>query len=78
LENPDHLEFLETCYDPGEYLTHIMLDVIFHALHDYFIYQENMHICNSHNLYLLHINSSILRKHCIKYVNKARLVKICM
>ena len=39
LENPDHLKFLETCYDLGEILTHIMLDVIFHALQNYFMHQ---------------------------------------
>ena len=55
-----------------------MFIVIFHALQDYFVYQENMHICNSHNLYLLHMNSSILRKHYVEYVNKVRLVKACM
>ena len=53
-------------------------DVIFHALHDYFLYQENMHTCNSHNLYLLYMNFSILRKRCAEYVNKVRLVKACM
>jgi hypothetical protein len=63
LENPDHLEFSETCYDSGEFLTYIMLDIIFHALQNYFMCQENMHICNSHNLYLLHMNSNILKKH---------------
>jgi hypothetical protein len=78
LENPDRLEFLEMCYDLGEFLTYIMLNVIFHALHDYFVYLENMYICNSHNLYLLHMNSSILRKCCVEYVNKMRLVKVCM
>ena len=75
--NSDHLEFLEVLFDPSE-LTHIMLDIIFHALHDYFVYQENMHICNSHNLYLLHTKSSILRKRCVEYVNEVRLVKACM
>jgi hypothetical protein len=34
-----------------------------------------MHIYNSYNLYLLHMNSSILRKRCAEYVNKVRLVK---
>ena len=38
LETSDRLEFSEMCYDPGEFLTHIMLDVSFHALHDYFMY----------------------------------------
>ena len=52
-----------------------MLNVIFHALHDYFLYQENMHIYNSHSLYLLHMNSSILRKRCVENVYKLRLVK---
>jgi hypothetical protein len=33
-----------------------MLNVIFHTLHKYFMYQENKHICNSNNLYLLHMN----------------------
>jgi hypothetical protein len=55
-----------------------MLDVIFYALHDYFVYQENMYIYNSYNLYLLHMNSSILRKRYAEYVNKVRLVKACM
>jgi hypothetical protein len=41
-------------------LTHIMLVIIFHALHDYFVY--HMYVCNSDNLYLLHMKSSILRK----------------
>ena len=78
LENLDHLEFLKTRYDLGEFLTHIMLNVMFHALHDYFMFQENMYICNFHNLHLLHINYRILRKHCAEYVNKVRLVKACM
>ena len=60
-----------------DHLTHIMLNVIFHALHDYLVYQENMQICNSHNLYLLHMNSSILTKCCNEYGNKVRLVKAC-
>ena len=78
LENPDRLELLETLFNPCEFLAHIMLDVIFHTLHNYFIYQKNMHICNSHSLYLLHISSIILRKHYAEYVNKVRLVKTCM
>ena len=79
LENSDCSEFSETLLDLGEFLTHIMLDVIFHAFHVYFIYQENLHIYNSHSLYLLHMNSSILKKHCAEYVNKVRLVKrTCM
>ena len=53
----------------------MMVVVIFYAMHDYVVYQENMHICNSHNLCLLYMNSSILRKYCTKYVNKVRLVK---
>jgi hypothetical protein len=40
LENPNHLKFSETLFDPSEFLTHIMLDVIFRALHEYFVYQE--------------------------------------
>jgi hypothetical protein len=56
-----------------------MLNVIFYALHVYFVYQKNIHINNSHNLYLLHMNYSILRKHCVENVNKVRFVKrICM
>jgi hypothetical protein len=62
LENPDRSEFSETLFDPSEFLTHIMLDVIFHALHVYFMYQENMYIYNFYSLYLLHMNFSILRK----------------
>ena len=59
---------------PRWVLTHIMLNVIFYALHYYFVYQENMHICNSYNLCLLHKNSIILRKRCVECVNKVRLV----
>jgi hypothetical protein len=56
-----------------------MLNVIFHALHVYFMYQENMHIYNSQSLYLLHMNSSILRKCYAEFVNKVRLIKrTCM
>jgi ABC-type uncharacterized transport system permease subunit len=66
------------CYDTSEFLTHIMLNVILYALHDYFVYQENMHICNSRKLYLQHMNFSILRKSCAEYVNKVKLVKACI
>jgi hypothetical protein len=52
-----------------------MLDVTFHALHANFMCQENMQIYNSHSLYLLHMNSNILRKCCAEYINKVRLVK---
>ena len=34
-----------------------------------------MQIYNSHSLYLLHMNSNILRKRYAEYVNKVRLVK---
>ena len=34
-----------------------------------------MHLCNSHNLYLLHMNSNILKKCRAKYVNKVGFVK---
>jgi hypothetical protein len=70
LENPDRSEFSEALFDPSEFLTHIILDVIFHELHNCFMYQENMHICNSHNLYLLHMNYSILRRRCANMLIK--------
>ena len=65
----------------GHYSTQVSFNsynaslLFFHELHNYFVYQENMHICNSYNLCLLHMNFSILRKCCAEYVNKVRLVK---
>jgi hypothetical protein len=32
LKNPNRLKFSETCYDLSEFLTHIMLNIIFYAL----------------------------------------------
>jgi hypothetical protein len=70
LENVDRPEYSEILFDPGKFLTHIMLDVTFSMhytsiLHVYVVYQENMHILQLSLLYLLHMNSDILRKNVV-------------
>jgi hypothetical protein len=66
----DRPEYSEILFDPGKFLTHIMLDVTFSMhytsiLHVYVVYQENMHILQLSLLYLLHMNSDILRKNVV-------------
>jgi hypothetical protein len=62
LGNPDRLEYSKILFDPGEFLTNIMLNVTFTCTARLFVYQENMHILQLSLLYLLHMNSDILRK----------------
>jgi hypothetical protein len=51
-----------------------MLNVIFHALHVYFVYKKK-YIFATLIVYTCCTWTLLLRKHCVEYVNKVRLVK---
>jgi hypothetical protein len=50
--------------------------IVFHALHVYFVYQENMHTLQlSPFVRIAHELCHFWEKHCAKSVNQVRLVK---